>query len=782
MNRSDMLTKSITKVLVLFILLVSGCRSGNFEYNQTRNRLEKYNVTWNSQSKDYNGSMPIGNGDIGLNVWVEESGDICFFIGKTDSWGDNGRLLKVGKVRVECKPSILFSGSGSGFRQELDLFSGTIIITSSARDENTPVSFKLQLWVDANNPVIQLSYKCSIPVSLTATIEPWRTEPYFLPELNTSDLLEDPSKPGSLYEPVIVEPDSIIKGLTGYIGWYHHNKKSAGFDFTNKLQGLSEYFDNDPILNRTFGALISGTEAECVNKNTLQTSDAKRGNLNVYVLTRHPSQPDEWLAAIKQLATGIDSMPFEQRRKRHEKWWAEYWNRSWIYAEENGSSNPLSDNDAFTVSQSYVLQRFINGSAGRGHYPIKFNGSIFTVPSEGKPGNADYRRWGPGYWWQNTRLPYLNMCTAGDFDLIQPLFRMYAEDIYKLSKFRTRKYFGFDGVYFPECMYFWGSVFTSTYGLTPYEEREDKLQESGWHKWEWVAGPELVFMMLDYYDYTLDHDFLRNKIIPVGNDVIRFFDNYYKNGEDGKLVMHPAMACETWWDCTNPMPELSGLHAITKRLLALPAELTGEMNIQFWNAFNASLPQIPLHKTTSGMALAPAERFEVKNNVENPELYAVFPFRLFGLGRPNPEWAVNALKHRLDSGDFGWRQDDIFKAYLGLTEQAKRNLVNRSKNHDQNSRFPAFWGPNYDWTPDQDHGGVLMKTFQSMLIQPDPYSQKIYLTPAWPPDWNSDFKLHAPYNTIIRGKIINGKVRLLDVTPSFRKKDIIIVSKKSGFY
>jgi hypothetical protein len=35
------------------------------------NPLDKCNVVWDSPSKDHNGSMPIGNGDIGMNVWVE---------------------------------------------------------------------------------------------------------------------------------------------------------------------------------------------------------------------------------------------------------------------------------------------------------------------------------------------------------------------------------------------------------------------------------------------------------------------------------------------------------------------------------------------------------------------------------------------------------------------------------------------------------------------------------------------------------------------------------------
>ena len=33
----------------------------------------RYNVVWDSPSKDYSGSMPLGNGDIGVNAWLEET-------------------------------------------------------------------------------------------------------------------------------------------------------------------------------------------------------------------------------------------------------------------------------------------------------------------------------------------------------------------------------------------------------------------------------------------------------------------------------------------------------------------------------------------------------------------------------------------------------------------------------------------------------------------------------------------------------------------------------------
>ena len=191
--------------------------------------------------------------------------------------------------------------------------------------------------------------------------------------------------------------------------------------------------------------------------------------------------------------------------------------------------------------------------------------------------------------------------------------------------------------------------------------------------------------------------------------------------------------------------------------------------------FAAKLPAIPLRDVKGRKALAPAEFFANKSNIENPELYPVFPFRLFAFNRPNPDWALTALENRWDRGHSGWRQDDIFMAYLGLTEDTRKGVVSRARSYDQGERFPAFWGPNYDWTPDQDHGGVLMKAFQSMLMQTD--GRKIFLLPAWPKEWNVEFKLHAPQQTVVEGVYRDGRVVSLQVTPESRRADLEIVRR-----
>ena len=88
--------------------------------------LDHYNVVWDSPSKNSYGSMPIGNGDIGLNVWVEPDRGLLFYIGKTDAWSENGRLLKLGRVRVGISPTPF--GKGQPFKQTLDLAGTDVIV------------------------------------------------------------------------------------------------------------------------------------------------------------------------------------------------------------------------------------------------------------------------------------------------------------------------------------------------------------------------------------------------------------------------------------------------------------------------------------------------------------------------------------------------------------------------------------------------------------------------------------------------------------------------------
>jgi hypothetical protein len=72
-----------------------------------------------------------------------------------------------------------------------------------------------------------------------------------------------------------------------------------------------------------------------------------------------------------------------------------------------------------------------------------------------------------------------------------------------------------------------------------------------------------------------------------------------------------------------------------------------------------------------------------------------------------------------------------------------------------------------------DLGNCLMIGLQRMIVQGDDKDGKIRLLPAWPKEWDVDFKLHAPGNTTVEGKVKEGRLTGLKVTPKEREKDVI---------
>ncbi len=289
----------------------------------------------------------------------------------------------------------------------------------------------------------------------------------------------------------------------------------------------------------------------------------------------------------------------------------------------------------------------------------------------------------------------------------------------------------------------------------------------------WQSGIELTALMLDYYAITQDKKFLRKTVLPLANGTTTFFDQHWERVEGSKIHFEPAQALENWWKCVNPLPEIAGLKYILGRLLEIPKELTSETQRKVWQKILSDLPSVPSKVKGNKRFLLPAEKYSTKRNTENPELYAVFPYRLFGVGKSELDIALETWRRRCHKETSGWRQDAIQSAYLGLAGEAACDVGRNFAQKDPCSRFDAFWGPNSDWIPDQDHGSVASIALQRMLLQSE--GKKILLLPAWPKDWDVDFKLHAPVNTTVEGQYSDGKFQKLKVTPRSRREDVKIM-------
>jgi hypothetical protein len=366
------------------------------------------------------------------------------------------------------------------------------------------------------------------------------------------------------------------------------------------------------------------------------------------------------------------------------------------------------------------------------------------------------------------------MFAAGDFDLLRPWARMYL-DMLPLQKHRTRTWYGHGGAHFPETIMFWGAEVSAHYGWTPFEQRKHPEAECSYVTYYWTCGIELTLMLWTHFTYTADETIARDSLIPIADAVTEFFDVHYPRGADGKIRFEPAQALETWQDATNPTPEIAGLRYVLPKLLELSASLTTDAMRSRWRRMMDELPPLPAGEKAGRRVILPAERFDKLKNRENPELYVVFPFRLFGVGKPQLDLARDTFAARLHKSHDCWSQDDVQAALLGLSETAKEFVTKRaSPASSSESRFPAFWNQFHDERPDMDHGGVLQLALQFMLMQCE--GREIWLLPAWPGEWDADFRLHAPLSTMVEGKVRGGKIVDLKVAPEHRRADVILPS------
>ena len=168
--------------------------------------------------------------------------------------------------------------------------------------------------------------------------------------------------------------------------------------------------------------------------------------------------------------------------------------------------------------------------------------------------------------------------------------------------------------------------------------------------------------------------------------------------------------------------------------------------------------------------LKPADWYDKLGNVENPELYAVFPYRLAAFDNENNRIGIETFRRRSLRMNWGWTQDGIQAAVLALPEEARQVVIDKFSNWNEKCKFQGYWGPNFDWVADQCNGCSAMIALQKMLMQC--VDGKIYLFPGWPSEWDVEFKLHAHGNTIVECSYKEGEIEYIKTTPETRSKDI----------
>ena len=703
--------------------------------------------------------MPCGGGDVGMNVWVEQ-GDVLFYLSRSGCFDENNTLLKLGRFRIHTSKPL----NMQSFRQQLVLHDGYCQVTDGQQ--------WIQIWADVYKPVVHVEVsiekeKCDVEVSY----ESWRTHDH---ELTSRERFQSSYK-FAAPKGLTTRRDTIMVGEDA-IDFVHHNGDVTIFDATVHQQQMDAVKDKlyNPLKNLTFGGRLHGDQFRFKEHTSGHYAShdyeawtycskraAQRHAFTVVMATLQGSIAD-WQQVVTATSRQIQT---KRDLSLSREWWHAFWQRSYVRNEGNVNN---------AIIRNYTLFRYMLGCNSHSAWPTKFNGGLFTFDPEyvdEKPEyrlSPDYRNWGGGvHTAQNQRLVYWPMLKNGDYDLLKAQLDFYLR-IYQNAEERSRLYWGHEGACLTEQIENYGLPCYPEYGTKRPAGFDPGMERNAWLEYEWDTCLEFCMMALEAQRYGgMDI----SVYLPMIRSCLRFFDEHYQYlanmrgakrlDGNGKLVLYPSSGGETFKGAYNSTSTIAALRTVAEALMGYAKENNDTSLTSYLLPFTSRIPDITVR---DGM-IQPALHYERVQNTESTQLYPVFPWRMYGVGRPDLDIARNtyqndslALKFR---SHVGWKQDAIWAACLGLTDEAAR-LV-QLKLSDGPYRFPAFWGPGFDWSPDHNWGGSGMIAVQEMLVQE--VGDTLYLFPAWPHEWDVSFRLHASCGTIVEATQKDGKVTNVKITP-----------------
>lgn len=688
---------------------------------------------WTTQSQNSAGSMPCGGHDVGMNVWVE-NGDILFYVSKSGMLDENNTLLKAGRFRLNIKGQPF---SGTDFEQRLCLDDGAIYIKGKG--------ISIRLWADVYQPKVFVEMNATHKADATLSYESWR----YKDRPVTKAECQQGSYKWNIPADCTTFADS-IKAAKSSIDFWHTNRSYTVFDYTVSREGLDAIKDElyNPIGGKTFGGSITmpGFKFTGTSTGTYASTDYKAWHYSATGIRQATVSIDLYTGETTSTALSA-----KKSKAQSTKWWHQFWQRSFITAEGEGAA----------MARNYELFRYMLGCNAYGEYPTKFNGSLFTfdpVYADPKcPFTPDFRKWGGGTMTaQNQRLVYWPMLKSGDTDMMKAQFDTYLRMLPNATR-RTKFYWNHDGASFSEQIENCGLPNPTEYGK--HKPGDDPgMDRNAWLEYQWDTALEFCSMIMQAHKYS-GMDIAEYE--PLIRQTLIFFDEHYQYiakklgvkplNADGKLMLYPSSGCETYKMAYNPSSVIAALKTVAEQWI----EYKGDS----LNNFLSRIPPIPLRTIEGDTCIAPAIVWARIQNIETPQLYPVFPWRVYGMGRDNLHIARNTyLKdpHTVEMHSTkGWKQDNIWAACLGLTDEAFK--LNREKLADGPYRFPTFWDPGYDWAPDCNKGGASMIGLQEMLLQEKP-DGGLLLFPAWPKNINAKFRLKATGGRTVEAEIKNGTI------------------------
>jgi hypothetical protein len=731
--------------------------------------------------------MPVGNGRMGTLVWTTPS-SLKFQINRVDIFGNNSASNSfferntdycngAGIVDIDMVTWGEDIFTTPGFRQHLSCYEGVI------STEGNGIRTKTMAWNEEDVMVVRIEDERANPQPAVIRLRMLR--------------------------------DTVVK-KNGHTATSRLKKINDGIILTQEFEEGDYYCCSVVVIE----VREREARARYANNSELQIV-TKPGNdpFTIYISSAATFDKNENITkkAMLQMASAINR-GFDIVLTSNRSWWKTFWDKSYVRLHS-------ADGEADFIANNYNYFMYVMASSSLGLFPPKFNGMIWTTGGDARKWGNLY--WGANQSCMYNGLfpanrmelmePMFRMYSAMNPSLEKAAIQQWGskgiyipetvafdglpelpeniaremQDLYLVRKPWSEKTKVFDD-------------YAST--KSPFQSRWNWKQDKGWEEGKWIftdkgaqtfghvshifsRGAKIAYQYWQRYEFTKDIEWLKSEGYPMIRGVAEFYRNFpnLRKESDGKYHIYNVNDNESVRGGHNTIEEISSLMGILPVAIKASEMLKVDSDLRdLWNELLKNLSPLPL-------------------NTDYPELYKEGTPVTFvrslppvvqgpGSGRPDgntmPVWffdlcnpvAGNSTLLRTANATFdayypkgisaGSQMNVLSKLAVTGTQLGKKeatrfllpNQIRTAEIETMPNRMTLREG--YQTTGIQNLGRVADALHYALLNSspPGPGEDPVMvLFPAWPAEWEADFKLLCRGNFLVTSSFRNGTVSYLEI-------------------
>ena len=559
-------------------------------------KLSRYDLVYQSPPRDPLQGIPLGNGEVGVLIWCEDS-RIIAAVNKSDLWDDaafgafhnwdkkeedlSTTLRHACRVIIDFKLPVFSTLYLSGFSGRLNLADASVNLEC----ESPFGKVRFRAFVDKKTGMLFYDLKTdfteNIPVSISLERFGSRTFSHWYAQINSDASIGTSGTEASADQDGVYISQKLATTQFAIAGKVIKSK-GRGFSYNREHSRRA--------------VITLENQAKTETQLVFLVSDA---------------ETDVTVQKVKNLVAPLAENSFDTYFQSHTNTWKVLWNRSFM------------DYGNDYLNNLWYLTMYYSLASQGGKYPGRFNNGLWAW-------SHDVQNWNFYFHW-NQQQSYWPLNAAGHHDLVSSYLN-YRFNSLPLAKKHARDFFKTDGAFISDV--------TDRRGYNSVGEQHNHTP---------IAEIALDFWR--QYRFTGDKAFLEQKALPFMLEASRFFVSLFVKEKDGLYHAKEGTGYEGWINLRDGLTELVYAKVLfTATLSALKAAHKTLPETALWQDILANLAPLPVIKACEKCIAGEPGKLKIKRGVNKDREVVSDKIVAAGWGIKENKWLT--VYNEADDGKF----------------------------------------------------------------------------------------------------------------------------------